>query len=1054
MDWSLLGIAPTTDKKEITAAYRKQVVKVNPEDKPEDFKALRAAYEEALRMADVEQTESSPDKGPVDIWLDKVKALYADYPARIDAKNWEQLMKDDACLSLDSCLETEDALLRFLMEYYYLPQEVWQVFDATFSFMERKEELYEKYPRDFIDNAVISGIQFPASLPYDLFIPGKNAAHCDAFRQLYYRANRMKLEDAGDILEQMHALSEWHPYATALELKREYVFGDKDSAREGTRTLAEKYPEDFTLGILWARLCVDEENWTDAEKQVRLILDQAPNHWNAKHILAQCLSKQGNYSDAKELIYELMDMTGGDTMQMNQLGATIRQWNEQIIASREETMRNDPEDLENILELSWCYLQNERLEDAERAASMITEEYKDPYDYHNIHSRVLFAKQDYAGAIRHMEQLESIIRGLTPDGTKKMAKRIRKLADILQMMGTCLGEMGEEDFALEKFVQSLQIAPNRPEILTNVGKVYYGRKEYKKAVEHFQKLTEIKPDSYHGFLLLAMALYEMRRDSEAFNAINHALEMERGDLSVYTLKMRILIRNDVWEEVDDILEFLRRNGVGDALPVRWCDAQVAELRDKDNEKALSIYREIADRLESGEDMSLAAKVYFKLCTLDSGMNDLSSQENRDKLFALLEKGLRYDEDDADCLDFKAWLLKRCRKNADALQIYHKLEAMPDHSLRVELNLADLYYKDLTVYARKSLHYYQILIERNERAEYHFYAGNCCRYLQQFDQAIYHFKRELELDDEYSDACNGLAYVYEALARFEEALEQINAAIAMTEDREGEYIYLYEHKVQILRRLCRPQEAVDTVNACRAKYSNYDGGYEMCFSIYCQFGLWDHAKKCLKQWQDAYGMNSRIADSITRLQIYSRHSVAANLARKNYGQNLNKEDAEELDLLFAQLKGDIDYQIKHWTKKLEGSGSDVSRYYMNLARVQWHAFENKTDAVRNAQKAIQLIDKELEKDTLFKTLYYSRKALMLAILGREAEARDLLSQVRSMPLCRGCEYGSCKDADIFEAEMEAILGNYAEAAKLCKLGQQKWPDETDFRITEYHLKGKK
>jgi hypothetical protein len=80
--------------------------------------------------------------------------------------------------------------------------------------------------------------------------------------------------------------------------------------------------------------------------------------------------------------------------------------------------------------------------------------------------------------------------------------------------------------------------------------------------------------------------------------------------------------------------------------------------------------------------------------------------------------------------------------------------------------------------------------------------------------------------------------------------------------------------------------------------------------------------------------------------------------------------------------------------------------------------------------------------------------MLAILGREAEARDLLAQVRTMPLCRGCEYGSCKDADIFEAEMEAILGNYAEAAKLCKLGQQKWPDETDFRITEYHLKGKK
>ena len=287
-----------------------------------------------------------------------------------------------------------------------------------------------------------------------------------------------------------------------------------------------------------------------------------------------------------------------------------------------------------------------------------------------------------------------------------------------------------------------------------------------------------------------------------------------------------------------------------------------------------------------------------------------------------------------------------------------------------------------------------------------------------------------------------------------SLEQINAAITMTEDWEGDYIYLYGHKVQILRRLFRPQEAVDTVNACRAKYSDYDGGYEACFSICCQFGLWDQAKKCLKQWQNAVGMNSRIADSITRLQIYSRHSVAANLARRNYGQHLDQEDAEELDLLFAQLKGDIDYQIKHWTKKLEGNGSDVSRYYMNLARVQWYASENKTDAVRNAQKAIQLIDKELEKNSPFKTLYLSRKVLMLAILGREAEARALLAQVRTMPLCRACDYGKCKDADIFEAEMEAIFGNYAVAAQLCKQGQQNWPDETDFRITEYHLKGKK
>ena len=49
--WMILGIEPTKDKKEITAAYRAKLSDTNPEDKPEEFKKLRNAYEEALKYA-------------------------------------------------------------------------------------------------------------------------------------------------------------------------------------------------------------------------------------------------------------------------------------------------------------------------------------------------------------------------------------------------------------------------------------------------------------------------------------------------------------------------------------------------------------------------------------------------------------------------------------------------------------------------------------------------------------------------------------------------------------------------------------------------------------------------------------------------------------------------------------------------------------------------------------------------------------------------------------------------------------------------------------------
>ena len=88
MDWFVLGIEPTKDKNTITAAYRQKLRHTNPEDKPEEFKALRTAYEEALAFADQENAVSIEDKSPVGLWIEAIKKLYEDYASRIDPAYW------------------------------------------------------------------------------------------------------------------------------------------------------------------------------------------------------------------------------------------------------------------------------------------------------------------------------------------------------------------------------------------------------------------------------------------------------------------------------------------------------------------------------------------------------------------------------------------------------------------------------------------------------------------------------------------------------------------------------------------------------------------------------------------------------------------------------------------------------------------------------------------------------------------------------------------------------------------------------------------------------
>lgn len=46
--WSILGIQPTNNLKDIKRAYAKQSKVYHPEDNPENFQRLQKAYQEAL----------------------------------------------------------------------------------------------------------------------------------------------------------------------------------------------------------------------------------------------------------------------------------------------------------------------------------------------------------------------------------------------------------------------------------------------------------------------------------------------------------------------------------------------------------------------------------------------------------------------------------------------------------------------------------------------------------------------------------------------------------------------------------------------------------------------------------------------------------------------------------------------------------------------------------------------------------------------------------------------------------------------------------------------
>ena len=1045
MDWTILGIAPTDDKKAITAAYRAKLRTTNPEDKPEEFKALRAAYEEALHLAEHGTKEEAVDDSPLGRWTAAVAALYDDYASRIRPESWSALLDDPICTALDTRPQAEEALLRFLMEHYYIPRTVWQALDAAFSWVERAGELGEHFPPEFIENCVVSGVRFESSLTYEQFEPGRDAAACDEYRRLYYQICQTAPEQREPLMQRLECLPEQHPYGRIIRAKELLSEDRYPEATAIFRELAERWPEDDTLTLDYAAVLVQDDKMDEAEPLIRKVLDRDPKHLNALQGFAECQAARGQLSEAKETLYDVMNHCGDDPILMDQISERLREWNLTLIGQLEEALKADPDDTKTALDLAWCHLQNERTDLALEVGETIDESKADPFDYHNFFGKLYHRIELYEDSAEHMERVVSILRNMQPDGTEKTEKRLRRLPEMLQIWGNCLLQSGQTELAGEIFREALTLAPDDPKVLTLMGNIHYSCGEYQEALEVLTHLTEVSPGSRFAYLMQAMCLYKLHNDRDAFDAVHRAMSFLGGDLSVYVLKMQILLRNGAFDQVRETLDFLKEAGAPEDLAVDFIRAQLTELADKDTESAFRQYQTISRALEEGDNLLDPGTLYYRMAMIMREKMDEDKESDRQVLLDLVEKGLKQDQYHEDCLSYKSWLLQKSGKLGEAIEMYRSL-----NTPGAKRALADLYFEDQDTYGAEALTAYEELLLERQTPELYFYAANCALNLGDHAKSELYSRKALELDPDDIDSLRNMALLCEYRGQTGEALDYINRSAECMWEAQRCYQWLIYHQVKVLSRLGRYDEALQVVDDAMRR-GDLPGGYQMKFDICCQFGLWNQAEALLNQWAAARRGDPDQLKATGRLHLLRGKMLKATFAYGKAKRYMSAEEEEDLRIQLCELEANHKRVIELLGKRL-GNG-DSSHVLTNLAlAVRWNG--DAEGAKKIALKGLEVVDDLLSRFQSDEPLYRTRRSALLALAGRVEEARAELALARSLPLCRQCAYCKCKDADIYEAYIEEITGNRAKAMELHLAGQKNWPDELDFHAGVTRLKKNK
>lgn len=748
----ILGLQELKDEREIKTAYMQRLKVTNPEDDPEGFRKLREAYETAVSLLRTEEeAEEEPEKTEMDLWVDKMEALYQDYRTRGDEKAWAELLQNPLCQSLDTSLDARDAAIRFLLSHYYLPRQTWKCLDSEFQFVEDFEDLKERYPADFLEY-----IRYYTENDYWVDFSrfrmrdGAQQMNVDAYIRTYLDVKNLcdqgQFEQAKEKYGELPAYGLWYPWEDVERMRLMEAEGDMEGAKALAEVMAEgcqaeEGPYAGDGGYILPKAA--NVMWNAGEKETAFSWwSRLPDHIDSRFgMMKYYLESEETAEKAKEIALDIWEQDGSS----QRVDEYVQRANELILRRFERQIKEQETESQKDairLEMAWCHYQDKNADAAIRILDAIEPGEDIYYSYHNLKGRVLAALERHEEAVLELREWLSMILATVDDGSEEAKKRLHRKGTAYLMLGFCLQKTGEYEDAEEMLKRAEEENTDLGEkysAMNALSEVYIAMKQYEKAVDQCDRLIALESRYFPAYVNRQEAYFLIQNGQQVVDNYYKAIEIYPGYYKPYLLAAKVFFFVRQYEDAKGVLERARNNQVEFSDEMKLFEAKILRNLAKSPEDRAPIFEiliqlkecmdpEKTDLEDTSEIIYERALLYWDNHKLDFALEDLSD-------------AIRQNPSRTQYLMVKAEILRDMGKYEQALKTYQMAKE-----------------------------------EYEGGTNYHYGVGCCYDELGDQKNAMEHFLKVIARDDKYRDTNEKIADIYMYWYRTRYNPEDFEAAV--------------------------------------------------------------------------------------------------------------------------------------------------------------------------------------------------------------------------------------------------------------------------------------